>query len=260
MGRRTTSRKSRIAPARARLAAVVLGTVALALVFSGCFAQRAEIDAQVNEGPPPADADFSAFWDVSTAEEASQIQESVDAGEDAWRKDPAMVAERFAKDFAGWEKIEVTDPTTSGSSETGWSAEVTFRPVIGEGAGVSGAAHHLVLVGIEGSEEPAWFVMSLASDNIEVDTPKNLDAISSPLRIAGRGTAFEATIHTEIRDDDGNSLHKGFVMAGAIEIAPFEAELEFDPASSSSGLLILTGDTGVEGPSPDMTVVRVSFS
>lgn len=258
MASRTTTRATRVLIGMGRAKPIVLAAVAVALVLNACGRDRVDTGASPEPSPSPTDSYFPAFWDVATIEEAQGIQARVDAGQDAWRKDPQMVAARFASDFVGWEKIETTDSLRSGSSETEWSAEVIFRPIIGERR-IPGAPHHLMLIGLEGSREPAWFVASLRSDNIEVNTPKNGDVVTSALRVTGRGVAYEGTIQTEIRADDNGSLHKGFLTAGAYELAPFQAELEFDSPSSPSGILILSGDTGAEEPPPDVTVVRVRF-
>jgi hypothetical protein len=258
MAARTPGRRGLIGMGRAK--PIVLAAFAVALALNACGRDRIDTGAspEPSPSPSPTDSYFPAFWDVATIEEAKGIQARVDAGQDAWRKDPQMVAARFASDFVGWEKIETTDSLPSGSSETGWSAEVIFRPIIGERR-IPGAPHHLMLIGLEGSRGPAWFVASLRSDNIEVNTPKNGDVVTSALHVTGRGVAYEATIHTEIRADDGTSLHRGFVMGGAYEPAPFEGDLEFASPSSASGILILSGDTGAEEPPPNVTVVRVRF-
>jgi hypothetical protein len=210
------------------------------------------------------DAFFPGFWDATTLEEAREIQRAVDEGHQPWRLDPAAVAERFVRDLVKW-RIQVVETSTDGSPEEGWTASVILRPYIGEAEPPSfpGPRHTLRLIGLEGAEHPAWFVAGLESENIVVNTPEPGDPASSPLRVSGRGVAYEGTLHARIEDDAGNMLlradsQNGILMAGAYEPAPFSGDLRFSPPEAPSGILILSADTGV-GPTPAVTIVRLRF-
>ncbi len=162
--------------------------------------------------------------------------------------------------------MEATKVT--GSQEKGWEAKVVFRPYIGEpGHLIPGASqrHTLTLVGLRGAKEPVWFVSSLASENIVVESPAARSQVSSPLEVSGQARAYEANVLVEIRDDKGKVLHprpgreEGFLTtADAHQMAPFRGSLAFESPSTPAGILILRGDAGA-GPSPDITVVRLRF-
>jgi hypothetical protein len=207
---------------------------------------------------------FPGFWDVASVDQARDVQRAFDQGHQPWRGDPALVAEIFAKDLAGW-RIEVIGVSTAGSAEEGWTASVTFRPYIGEEEPlVPGPLHTLDLVGLEGAEHPAWFVAGLRSENIVVDTPEPGDEVSSPIRVTGRGVAYEASIFVAIRDDAGNVLlgsgyPEGYLMGGAYELAPFAGDLTFGSPHAPSGILVLQGDTGGKWVN-EMTIVRLRFA
>lgn len=219
--------------------------------------------------PPPArptkaeDAHFPAFWDVTTLEKAREVQQAVDQGHQPWRLDPALVATAFAQDLADWE-VKVVDVAINGSAEEGWSASVTFRPYIGEEEHlIPGPSHTLRLIGLEGAEHPAWFVAGLESEEIVVNTPNPGDGVSSPMRVSGRGVAYEGTINAQIKDDAGNTLISAdspdrILMAGAYEPAPFSGDLRFGRPEIRSGVLILVADSGT-GPTPAITIVRLRF-
>lgn len=211
----------------------------------------------------PADLLFPGFWPVGDRAQAVAIQKRVDDGEDAWRVVPGETAVRFASEFVGWE-IQIADSSVTGSAQEGWTATVTFRPLVGEAGNLQpGTLHTLEMVGLEGAQKPAWFVTALKSDDIVVVTPRPMDAVTSPITAGGRGTGFEGTIAVEIRDDRGRRLHprpgrdQGFVQGGALGVDAFRGTLEYDVPSTPTGILIFMGTSGAEGPEPDWTIVRL---
>lgn len=215
------------------------------------------------------DDEFSdkAFWPESDAEFARSQQQKVDNGDDQWMLDPEQVAEHFARDFIGWKSIVSSHDVEYDSSGAPLRiARLHFRPVIGEGTGIPGTPHALTLVALPEVESPAWFVAGIVSEDIEVTEPLPAAEISSPVHVRGRGVGYEATLHPQIRDDSGINLHPrgekdpGYIMAGSTEPQPFDASLEFEPARTLRGILIVTASTGLEGPSPDWTIVRVRFT
>lgn len=222
-----------------------------------------------NTSPSPTqrhnqDAHFPGFWDVTTLEEAREVQEAVDGGHQPWRLDPASVAKAFAEALAQW-RIQVVDVSTDGSADEGWTASVILRPYIGEeGHEIPGPSHALRLIGLEGAEHPAWFVAGLESEDIVVDTPDPSDRVSSPMLVKGRGVAYEGTLHAQIKDDAGNILLRAdsedsILMAGAYEPAPFSGELRFGRPGAPAGILIVSADTGT-GPTPAISIVRLQFA
>lgn len=220
-----------------------------------------------SHGPSQAPSYFPGFWPAATFEEAEKQQKDVDAGHQPWRLDPAQVVQAFAADLIGWKKIKLGDVKADGSTAEGWTATVTFQPYVGEpGSMAPGTRHTARLLGLQGREKPAWFVTSLASDHIVVKAPQGGELVSSPVSIAGVGLGFEGTINTEIRDDTGRILHprpgrdEGFVTGGATEMAPFQGRLGFESPSAPAGILILKGSSGLEGPEPDWTIVRMRFN
>lgn len=208
--------------------------------------------------PPPAQpAPFAGFWPVASEAEAVSCQRSFDAGHQPWRGDPEAVARAFAGSFVGW-TIEVDGSEVSGSPLTGWNATVRFRAYIGEGPLKPITRHTLRLVGLRGSEHPAWFVAGLSSDKIQVRTPVSGAIVSPPLSVAGLSESYEGAVGVEVTDDSGRSLFAGGFQGGAYDVAPFEVSLAFSQPTTQGGLLVLRGATGV-GPVPDMTIVRIGF-
>lgn len=200
---------------------------------------------------------FAGFWPESSEAEAAEMQAAFDDGHQPWRGDPETVARLFAEHIAGW-RIEVTGSEVSGSAAEGWSAAVRFKAFIGEAELRPITAHTLQLVGLRGAEHPVWFVSGLSSDHIRVDIPSDGATVPSPVRVAGRASAYEGNVLVEVRDDSGRRLHSGHLQAEGVDMAPFQGSLELAPATTRGGILMVTGDTGA-GPVPDMTIVRIRF-
>ena len=47
----------------------------------------------------------------------------------------------------------------------------------------------------------SWWVLGASTPNIQLTSPAALATISSPVRLQGMSTAFEATVNTEVRSD-----------------------------------------------------------
>lgn len=245
-----------------------LGLALALLILAACNGDPdpATTPTATGAGPPPAAEEgyFPAVWPVGDAGEARALQQSVDGGEEPWRLDPVETARQYARQLASWE-IRVESSDRRGSPEQGWTATVAFQPLIGENEppDFPGPRHELTLVGLQGAEDPVWFVTGLQSDEITIESPEHGDVVTSPLGLSGRGRAYEGTIHVSIRDDREVDLHPrpgdpGFVTAGALEVQPFEASLDFSAPSARAGRLMLAGDTGA-GPPPAIAVVRIRF-
>jgi immunoglobulin-like protein involved in spore germination len=216
---------------------------------------------------PAQDAVFPALYPVTTLADARRLQESVDNGHQPLVVDPKEVARQFARDYIGWQRVEIGAETRTGSAEQGWKATVELRPYIGEANPPSmlGSRHVVAMIGLEGAQEPTWFVTGITSDNLGIDATDRPVSATSPLHVSGKGVGFEGSVLTEIRDDKGTVLHprpgrnEGHVQAGATAPAPFDATLAFDPPKTPGGVLILRSSSGLDAPAPDWTIVRLSF-
>jgi hypothetical protein len=262
-------RRSRLAALAAAAAVLAAAVVAAPRLIDLATRQRVVVPGGPGPGPtggpPPEGPYFPGFWPATSYEQAREIQVRVDRGEEAWRTDPIEVARRFTMEFLKIQTGPMNDSSQSGSSAAGWRAEVGFNPLVGEGRLREGPAHMIQLYGLPGAERPAWFVSGAASENIVVARPTEGEPVSSPMTVAGRGNAFEGTIHVVVRDDAGTTLHprpglpEGFVTAGMGALYPFTGELELLPPGTRAGIVIFTGDTGT-GAVPDWTIVRIVFA
>ena len=87
----------------------------------------------------------------------------------------------------------------------------------------------------------SWWVLGASTPNIQLTSPVALASISSPVRLQGTSTAFEATVNTQVRDDAGTQpIGTGIVMGGANGVmGPFDGTLSFSRPSTPSGAVML---------------------
>jgi hypothetical protein len=165
-------------------------------------------------------------------------------------KDPAETARRFAVDFLGF-----VDPVVgefmAGDARSG---EVEIRPT-------RDGPVTTVFVRLLGTTG-AWFVLGAATGAIQIEAPEALAAISSPVRLQGRSTAFEANVQTELRVDGVRKpIAEGYVMGGSMgEMGPFDGTLAFPNPSAPSGALILSTYSMENGNIWEASVLRVHFA
>jgi hypothetical protein len=246
----------------------------LAFLFSGGCRGSSEVGGTPAGSPAGSPAPtltarqeqsyFAAFWPAATLAEAQALQREVDRGREPWRIDPREVAKTYAREAAHWE-VRVLSSEISGSQQAGWTASVVFQPLIGEGQppNFPGPRHTMKLIGLDRVARPAWFVSSLRTEEVVVTSPSEAEVLSSPLRLAGRGRAFEGTVHVRVLDDNGVQLYPragepGIIPVEAGAIEPFQASIPLQDPSAGAGVLILTADAGT-GPVPAIVVFKVRF-
>ena len=159
--------------------------------------------------------------------------------------DPLAAARGFAVDYLGVVNPAV-GPFMAGDARSG---EVT----------VGAMTVFVRQLGTDGT----WWVLGSSADRILLDTPTSLDVISSPVRLQGRSSAFEANVSVEIRED-GNRfpLGTGFVMGGAFaDLEPFDGVVTFsEPTAVNAGAIVLFERSARDGRIDSASVVRVFFT
>lgn len=108
-----------------------------------------------------------------------------------------------------------------------------------------------------------WWVLGSSADRIRLDTPTSLDVVSSPVRLQGRSSTFEANVSIEIRED-GNRfpLGTGSVMGGAFaDLEPFDGVVTFsEPTAVNAGAIVAFERSARDGRIDSASVVRVLFT
>ncbi|MFP5327893.1 MAG: Gmad2 immunoglobulin-like domain-containing protein [Acidimicrobiia bacterium] len=163
--------------------------------------------------------------------------------------DPAAAARSFAVELAGFPEDLVLGDFREGDARSG---EVEVRA--SERGPVTTVAVRQV------GEDDTWWVVGAKTENLELDDPGAGELVTSPLAVTGRGRAFEGTIEVELRaDNELEPIGATFATAGASEMRPFAARVDFDTPESERGVLMLLSRSAEDGAVTEATVVRVRF-
>jgi hypothetical protein len=207
-----------------------------------------------------AQATPTAFAGIYPFTSAAEL-DAYAAGPDQTFRDPARTAREFATQYLGFTAPDVTlsdfrpVPGRSGAGEVAVSTRRGDQTFLRTNVA-------LRQLGPTGPGGP-WTVVGATSPDIVVDRPQQLDQVSSPLTVSGRGRGFEGTISLEIREDGmvvGQRLGQGFAMGGSTEVLPFSGSLSFGAPTRTGGAVLFQDRSGA-GP-PDAvatTVVKVLF-
>ena len=164
-------------------------------------------------------------------------------------KTPVSAARAFALEY-----LHFVDPVVGqfqqGDSRSG---EVPIRTTV-ENKSI-GPTTTVIVRQLDG----AWWVLGAATPNITLTQPAALAQISSPVRLRGTSTAFEATVNVSIRQDDvAKPLVDGIVMGGSNgQMGPFNASFTFAKPTSSYGAVVLYTISPANGNVAEATVIRV---
>lgn len=167
--------------------------------------------------------------------------------------DPVAVAREFAINY-----LHFVDPVV-GQFQQGdaHSGEVQIRAAV-EQTSLGPATTVIVRqLGADGS----WWVLGAATPNIKLAQPAALATISSPVRLRGTSSAFEATVQVSIRQDDvAKPLVESFLMGGSNQLGPFDASFAFAAPTSRYGAIVLYTTSSANGHVTEATVIRVRLS
>jgi hypothetical protein len=109
-----------------------------------------------------------------------------------------------------------------------------------------------------------WYVVSARTHDIQVSAPSAGQAISSPVRVAGRALAFEGTVQVKVTQDRYGQdllLGKGIVTGGGDVLRPYSGQITFRSPSAASGSVILYEVSEADGVGVlSATVVRVRLA
>lgn len=106
-----------------------------------------------------------------------------------------------------------------------------------------------------------WFVLGSATPNINVTRPEALAKVTSPVRVQGTSTAFEANVSVQVRQDGTREpIGTGFVMGGSMgQMAPFDGTVSFRRPTAKAGAVLLLTHSAEDGRVWEASTVRVSF-
>lgn len=163
--------------------------------------------------------------------------------------DPIEAVRAFAVGYAGYFEVHVGQfrELADGGGEVDLRANTTGGPV---------TTVRLRRV----TSGPEWSVVSASSPNLVPSAPTPSGVVTSPLRVTGSSTAFEATINLSIRDANGGPLDEAMAMGGSMgDMGPFEATLTFGSTRTSTGTIELHTISMADGGTAEITAFPVRF-
>jgi hypothetical protein len=150
-----------------------------------------------------------------------------------------QAALRFAVDY-----LRMPSSTTvSGSRGSTEQANVTIVDV--RPSANAGTVTHVFTRPVNGG----WTVIGSGSDHIELASPGAGTAVSSPIPLSGRSTAFEATINAEARRvGTGEPLSERIPLMGGSngDLADFSGSLTV-PATDNDVIVLVLGEPDMSG-------------
>jgi hypothetical protein len=191
---------------------------------------------------------------VPTTEPTPQLDARVvvfpDATTESSYDDPVEVTRAFAVDLLGFVDPVIGEYRASDDH----AGTVDVRPT-GNGPATSVSVR-------QRAPNDDWWVVGASTPNIDVRVPAALDEITSPVRLRGVSTAFEANVSVEVRQDSSSvAIGQGFVMGGSNgDMGPFDGALVFSVPSTNDGIVILSTRSMEDGRMWEASVVRVHFA
>ncbi|MBU0647972.1 Gmad2 immunoglobulin-like domain-containing protein [Patescibacteria group bacterium] len=101
-----------------------------------------------------------------------------------------------------------------------------------------------------------------ASGNIVVYTPGDLESISSPYEVTGKGRVFENVLNYELTDQSGKVLADGFAVTASPDVGQFgefEIDLVFVAGGMPGGTLEVFSLSAKNGSREDVVTIDVKF-
>jgi hypothetical protein len=107
----------------------------------------------------------------------------------------------------------------------------------------------------------SWWVIGASCTDIVVAAPSSSESISSPVKLRGRSTAYEAVVNVEVRQDGTLApLKSDTVMGGSMGVmGAFTKSMAFTVPSSRGGALLFRTLSAKDGHVIEASVVRVAF-
>lgn len=224
-------------------------------------------------------AAFPGIFPDLTRYQAEADQVSVNQGHQSWMNDPAQVARALAVQFLQWTR-PLTTTVTSGGGAHDVYATVKVQEAPLQGGQSFGPSIMVTLSRLEGNTHNLW--VAIAVTDAQMLTIQNIEArsqIGNPVRIEGKGSAFEGVIgrafildhlyhdigHAQITALPGvgmgtapystmvlyNTSFRQGVQEGIVEVQEANGGISDEPASAVLIKVLLTPEPGVAlGPLP----------
>ena len=231
-----------------------LAVAAVALLAGGCGTKDSKTSATTSASTSttssaPSTTSHGAGTTTTVATPTGNVVVWPPAGATTSYSDPVVAATEFATKLAGFTN-PIVGSFKQGDSRSG---EVEVR---------STATGPITTVFVrQVGTDSAWSVIGSATPNILVTSPTALQVVSSPVKLAGTSTAFEATVNVTVHDRSGGAaLGEGIVMGGSMgTMAPFSSTLAFTKPATTEGSIVFVTKSAKDGTVSEAGVVGVRF-
>ncbi len=200
---------------------------------------------------------FPGIYPDLTRFQAENDQAQVNQGQTPWKLNAAMVASHMAADphLLKWPG---SAPTTlvSGGGSSDTDAVVTVKnPAAG------GGTLKVSLQRLEGNTNGGiWEVVAVTSDGMSITSPQNRDRLTSPVKVAGTGNAFEGVIGKvavmdHLYQDIGHANATGVMGNGNTTFSSNVTYNSTFKGGSQEGIVVLYAENNAAGGSPATAVM-----
>jgi hypothetical protein len=159
-------------------------------------------------------------------------------------------------------EVGMPSPVAGRSTESGDTAEVPVQPGAAEEDDGGQARPPVTVVSVARGPD-GWAVTSASTEQIQVAKPQPDQAVTSPVTVTGKASAFEGSVQVQVRQNvEGKDpvLGEGVVEgSGTMELGPFEGRIGFTGAKPGPGWLTFYVTSEADGQVIQATVVPVTF-
>jgi hypothetical protein len=157
---------------------------------------------------------FPGIYPDLTRYQAEANQALVNSGQDSWKNNPARVAQNLALEFFQW-KRSLSTKIISGGGPQDVSAVVSVEEPPFQGAQSKGPNVTVTLSRLEGNTHNMWVATAVEDGSmLTLTNIEHRSLITSPVKLEGKGAAFEAVIgQALILDHLYNNIGHAQVMA-----------------------------------------------
>jgi hypothetical protein len=203
---------------------------------------------------------FPGLYPDLTRFQAETDQQMVKGGQDVWKLDAVKTAINLTVDLLKW-PATVNATIASGGGKNDGDAVVNVK-----GPGVAGGSIQVKLSRLEGnSSNGIWIATDVNATGLDITSPLTRDRISNPLKVTGKGKAFEAVIgkiavldHTYT--DIGDAQAKGAIGMGD---TTFTASVDYTSSFKNGlqeGIVVLYSYSNADGSIASVVLRKVLIS
>ncbi len=247
-------------------------------VYNTILTGEVDANSSINKGKPDAEltqdlfrefkwsdgagtfvpVSFPGIFPDMTRFQAEKDQTQVNQGQDAWKLDPAMVADHMISNpnLLNWPANSPTTVVSGGSSHDADAVVTVKNPDTG------GGTIKVTLQRLEGNTNGGiWEVVAVEATSLSITAPQSRDLLTSPVTVKGTGNAFEGKIgQVKILDhlytNIGQASATGAMGNGSTTFSANVAYTSTFKSGSEDGLVVLYATNNAGGPNAAAAVME----